>query len=81
MRRGGGASREQVRNRLGIFEIEGPLEFNLLGILVSVAKPPAEAKVSVFSISTYDTDYVCVKEADLERSIAALTAAGHRVKC
>jgi hypothetical protein len=63
-----------------IFQIKGPLDFSLVGILVSVTQPLADAKVSIFSISTYDTDYVCVKEADLEKSIGAITAAGHRVK-
>ena len=63
-----------------IFKIEGPLDFSLIGILVSVTKPLADAKVSIFSISTYDTDYVFVKEAELEKAIGAITAAGHRVK-
>jgi len=63
-----------------IFKIEGPLDFRLIGVLVSVTKPLADAKVSIFSISTYDTDYVCVREADLEKAIGAITAAGHRVK-
>jgi uncharacterized protein len=63
-----------------IFKIEGPLDFSLIGILVSVTKPLADAKVSIFSISTYDTDYVFVKEADLEKAVIAITAAGHRVK-
>jgi hypothetical protein len=63
-----------------IFQIEGPLDFSLIGILVSVATPLAGAKVSIFSISTYDTDYVFVKEPDLEKAIGALTAAGHTVR-
>jgi uncharacterized protein len=47
---------------------------------VSVAQPLAEAGVSIFAISTYDTDYVMVKEQDLEKAVRALEAAGHWVK-
>jgi hypothetical protein len=63
-----------------ILKIEGPLDFTLTGILASVAQPLAEAAVSIFTISTYDTDYVMVKEQDLEKAVRALAAAGHQVK-
>lgn len=59
--------------------VEGPLPLDLVGILASVAAPLAEAGISIFPIATYDTDYVLVKGADLERARAALAAAGHRV--
>lgn len=62
-----------------IFKVEGPLDFALTGILASVAGPLAEAGVSIFSLSTYDTDYVMVKSPDLEKAVHVLTAAGHRV--
>ena len=62
-----------------LFRIEGPLDFTLTGILASVAQPLAEAGISIFTISTYDTDYVMVKEQDVEKAVHALTAAGHRV--
>lgn len=64
-----------------IFKIEGPLDFALIGILASVAQPLAEAGVSTFTISTYDTDYVMVKQQDLEKAVRALQGAGHCVKC
>jgi hypothetical protein len=63
-----------------IFKIEGPLDFSLTGILVSVAKPLADAGVSIFAVSTYDTDYVMVKEQNVEKAVRALASAGHRVK-
>jgi hypothetical protein len=63
-----------------IFKIEGPLDFALTGILASVAQPLAEAGISIFTISTYDTDYVMVQERDVEKAAHALAAAGHRVK-
>jgi uncharacterized protein len=62
-----------------IFKVEGPLDFTLTGILASVAQPLAEAAVSIFTISTYDTDYVMVKDQDVEKAVQALAAAGHRV--
>jgi hypothetical protein len=62
-----------------IFQVEGPLDFSLTGILASVAQPLADAGVSIFAVSTYDTDHVLVKEEDVQRAVRALTAAGHRV--
>ena len=61
-------------------EVTGPLDFSLTGILASLATPLAEAKVSLFAVSTYDTDYVLVREANLEKAIDALRGAGHRVE-
>jgi hypothetical protein len=53
--------------------IADPLDFLLVGVLVSVCAPLAYAGISVFAISTSDTDYVLVTEADLEGAIASLT--------
>ena len=61
-----------------IFEIEGPFDFAATGILVSAARPLAEAGVPIFAISTFDTDYVLVKQ--VENAVRALESAGHRVK-
>ena len=61
-----------------MIRFEGPFEFSLTGVLASVLKPLAAAGVGIFAVSTYDTDYLLVKAADLERAAAALTAAGHR---
>jgi len=61
------------------FRVRGTLPMHLVGILAGIAGPLAEAGVSIFAISTFDTDYVLVKSADLERSAAALAGAGHRV--
>jgi hypothetical protein len=56
--------------------VVGSLDFALVGILASIANPLAQAGVSIFALSTYDTDYVLVKEIDLERALGALIAAG-----
>jgi hypothetical protein len=61
------------------FRVRGTLPMHLVGILSRIAVPLAEAGVSIFAISTFDTDYVLVKSADLERAAAALSGAGHRV--
>ena len=60
-------------------KLEGPFDFSLVGILVSVLGPLAEAGVGIFALSTYDTDYVLVKEEELKRALSALVERGHRV--
>ncbi|MDQ5824640.1 MAG: ACT domain-containing protein [Chloroflexota bacterium] len=57
--------------------VQGPLDFGLTGILASLAVPLAEAGISIFSLSTYDTDYIMVKAADLEGAVAVLSGSGH----
>jgi hypothetical protein len=60
-------------------EVSGPLDFALTGILSSLVAPLATARISVLAISTFDSDYVLVREEDLARSAGALREAGHRV--
>lgn len=62
-----------------LFRVHGPLDFSLTGILASLAAPLAEAGVSIFAISTHDTDYLLVSELDLEAGVAALEQAGHTI--
>ncbi len=59
--------------------VAGPLDFSLTGVLVSLAEPLAQAGVSIFAISTYDTDYLLVRESALAAALAALRAAGHTI--
>jgi hypothetical protein len=61
-------------------EVAGPLDFSLTGVMASLSTPLAEAGVSVFVVSTYDTDYVLVREPDLDRAQGALRDAGHGVE-
>ena len=56
--------------------VDGMLDFALTGVLASLASPLAAAGVSIFAVSTYDTDYVLVKQDELDRPIASLGAAG-----
>lgn len=62
-----------------VFQVAGPLDFSLTGVLASLAQPLAEAGIPVFVLSTFDTDYLLVKEALLERAKQALFQAGHTV--
>jgi len=58
------------------FEVEGPLNFALTGVLASLCAPLAAAKISVFALSTYDTDYLLVRETSLETAQENLRRAG-----
>ena len=58
------------------FMVHGPLDFALTGILSRIATALARAEISIFAISTFDTDYVLVPSADAEKARSALTASG-----
>jgi hypothetical protein len=70
---------EQADRAWRLLTVRGPLEFTLTGIMAAIAGVLAAAGVSLFALSTYDTDHVLVKAADLTRAINALTEAGHEV--
>jgi len=59
--------------------VRGTLEFSQTGVLASLTIPLAAAGVSVFALSTFDTDYLLVKEADFARAKIALEEADHTV--
>ncbi len=59
--------------------VAGPLDFTMTGVVASLALPLAEAGISTFIVSTFDTDYVFVKETTVAKTRAALQAAGHDV--
>jgi hypothetical protein len=59
--------------------VRGPLDFNQVGIIAGLSGTLADAGVSIFALSTYDTDYVMVKQSDFERAAAALRQAGYEV--
>ncbi|HKG20452.1 MAG TPA: ACT domain-containing protein [Blastocatellia bacterium] len=69
-----GATREPGWRGL---KVEGPLDFSLVGILASIITPLAEAGISIFAVSTYDTDYVLVKSGDLAEAVSVLERSGH----
>ena len=62
------------------FEIAGPMEFTLTGVLASVAAPLADAGVPIFALATYDTDVVLVPGDRAGDAAEALRGAGHEVR-
>ena len=62
------------------FRISGMLDFSLTGILAGIARQLAEHKISIFAVSTFNTDYVLVKEADFEKALSILGASGWKVR-
>lgn len=62
-----------------ILEVEGPLPFDAIGVLASLTLPLARADISLLAIATYDTDYLLVREQDLDRALSALRAEGHQI--
>lgn len=55
-----------------ILKIEGPLDFLLVGILSKISSLMAKNNISIFAISTYDTDYILIKEDNIEKAISVL---------
>lgn len=62
-----------------VFKVAGPLDMGLIGILASLTAPLAKAEVSIMAVSTFETDYLMVKEVKVETALKALRSAGHTV--
>lgn len=60
--------------------VSGTLDFAAVGILASLIEPMARAGIPVFVVSTFDTDYLMIKDIDFDRTVAALRDAGHTVE-
>jgi hypothetical protein len=60
--------------------VAGQLDFALTGILASLSAPLAAAGISIFAISTFDTDYILVQARDLEKARRVLREAGHTIE-
>jgi hypothetical protein len=73
---------EGVRCERGwrVLRVAGTLDFNLVGVLAALLAPLAEAGVAVFVLSTFDTDYLLVKDDRLDAADDALRRAGHGVE-
>lgn len=55
-------------------KVHGPLDFSMTGVLANLSAPLADAGISIFAISTYDTDYILVRAGDLDRAVSVLRA-------
>ena len=61
------------------FRIQGVLDFSLIGILSKLSGILAEHKIGIFAVSTYNTDYILVKEENYEKALTALAQEGYTV--
>ena len=59
------------------FRIQGVLDFSLIGILSKLSGILAEHKIGIFAVSTYNTDYILVKEENYERALTVLASEGY----
>ena len=71
---------EAIERTWRAIKIVGPLDFSLQGVLLSLLGPLSEMQMGVFVLSTFDTDYILVKEFDLTGAIQALEQAGHTLE-
>jgi hypothetical protein len=62
------------------FKIDGSFDLNQIGVISSISSPLADAGISIYVISTYDTDYFLIQEQNLEQTIAVLSSSGHYIK-
>ena len=62
------------------FKVEGPLEFELVGVLAGISSILAQAGVSIFALSTFDTDYILIKREQVRAAKEALSSAGYQVR-
>ena len=61
------------------FRIEGVLDFSLIGILSKISGILADNKIGIFAVSTYNTDYILVKEENFDRALDVLSKAGYEI--
>lgn len=62
------------------FRVEGTLDFSLVGILADLSSLLAAARIGLFAVSTYNTDYILTKDKDFDRALAVLADAGYAVE-
>lgn len=73
------ASAVKVERGFRAFRLEGPVPFTTVGVVSGLTRPLAEAGISVFVVSTFDTDYLLVKQASVARASKLLAGAGFQV--
>ncbi len=62
-----------------VLKVEGTLDFSLIGIISSISTILANEKISIFAISTFDTDYILVKDKDVDNATNALSNEGYEI--
>jgi len=73
---------EGVKARTGWkrISVAGKLDFSETGVLASIADPLAGAGISIFAVSTFDTDHILIGKDDLSRALEVLKAIGHTIQ-
>ena len=61
------------------FRIQGVLDFSLVGILSKLSGILADNKIGIFAVSTYNTDYILVKQEDFDKAMSLLADAGYTI--
>ena len=70
---------EVVEPGWSVFKLAGPFAFDEVGVVAGLSRTLAEARIGIFVVSTYDTDYILVKRDTAEAAAQAWRAAGHEV--
>ena len=70
---------QRTESGYALLMVEGPLAPEMVGVMLSLIAPLAQVGVSIFAISTFDTDYVLVRSSHLDRAVEAIRGAGHMV--
>jgi uncharacterized protein len=63
-----------------LLRIDSKITFELTGIVASIAVPLADAGISIFAVSSFDTDYFLISHREIEQAITVLESAGHKVQ-
>ena len=61
------------------FRIQGILDFSMTGVLSGISRILADSRIGIFAVSTYNTDYILVKEEDIDRALASLEKEGYTI--
>ena len=61
------------------FRVQGVLDFSMIGVLSKLSSILAEQQIGIFVVSTFNTDYILVKEENFERALSALAMAGYDI--
>jgi len=59
-------------------KVEGSFDLDAIGVIAGISKPLARSKISIFVVSTYDTDYVLINAKDIDKAVSCLSKCGHK---
>ncbi len=71
---------EETESGWSCLKVLGPLDFSMTGVIAGLSEVLANEQISIFALSTFDTDYLLVKTSNLERALAALRGAGYDIE-